>query len=135
MLIIDYIINTLKEFAMISPEENSKTKYIYVGNRGFAHTNVITIAYTINLNNKLLFGASFSNYKDSYDKFYGKLLAEQRLHNQPYIIPLSLTDNNSHYKLINIIINRYLLGTDNVPTWAKSKLKIHIQLLNKYLYE
>ncbi len=53
-------------------------KFIYLGDRSKARTNVITIAYELEADNVVRFGIAFSNKNDLYSKEFGKSLAVER---------------------------------------------------------
>lgn len=130
-MLIDYLVNVFKrQFEMPFSEECAGIKYIYIGNRGLAHTNVITIAYEVNERYELSFSVAFSNQQDTYNKYIGKELAENRLKEQPTIIQL---EDNPGYREIDALITDYILRKTDIPTWANIKLALHLQELQTWV--
>jgi len=123
-MILDYLFTYLKEeLGLMKPIDDLDFKFIYIGNRGLCHSNVITIAYYI-FNNEVVFGAAFSNINDRYNKFFGKNLAEERAKSNP--TKLKLDTKEIDYRKIATVICRNLLENKKTPAWAKFKLALHL---------
>jgi hypothetical protein len=111
---------------MFQPEKKD-IKYIYIGERSYARTNVITIAFAI-MNNILYFGVAFSNKADLYNKDIGKQLAFDRMFDLQYT--QNVKNVNTHYKVISNVILKTLLNTKNYPKWAQSYIIRDIMCTN-----
>jgi len=85
-------------------------KFIYLGDRSKARTNVITIAYKLEPHNVARFGIAFSNKNDLYSKEFGKSLAIER-YEQPHRHFIDKT-KGSYFAILES------LEEIEMPSWA-----------------
>lgn len=104
-------------------------KYIYIGDRCSAKTNVITIAYVIE-NNEIKFGLACSNKLDKYDKQKGKTIALNRLQHDPFNI-INIEDKTSYRVVEKLIVDHLLFNfvLAKAPSWAKQLLTDRLEII------